>query len=262
MSSLAGQQSLGRPTIHIVWRVPASDESIVDKYWKDHETWMQKSHNYGLQGDDSTSPRLLKFYIAKGKELNNPMDTASGFTGNILYVMAEVYAAPEGISKHMEKGGAEWPGMKDLGPWHAKYGVFMEAGSCSVFTNLSDQVATDKTAVGQPSIHLVWRVPSSDEAAIDAYWKAHELWMRKAHTMGLEGDDATKPRLTSFSINKGKELNDSMDSASGFTGNILYIMSETYVVPEGIGSHMAKAGAEWPGMKDLGPNQGKYGVFM
>ena len=176
--------------------------------------------------------------------------------------MAEVYAAPEGIGKHMEKGPIEWPGMADLGPWHGKYGVFLEVGSQSIFTSLSDGATTDLTAIGQPSIHLVWRVPPADEAKIDAYWKSHEKFMRSAHTMGLSGNDAVKPRLTSFSINKGKELNNPLDPSSGFSGNILYTMSETYAAPEGIGSHLAKAGADWPGMADLGPNQGKYGVFI
>lgn len=32
-------------------------------------------------------PCLLKYYIAKGKELNNPMDPTSGETGMLLYVM-------------------------------------------------------------------------------------------------------------------------------------------------------------------------------
>ena len=126
----------GRPTIHIVWRVPAADEKIVDDYWKSHEAWMQKSHAMGLEGDDTAAPRLLKFYIAKGKELNNPLDASSGETGNLLYIMSEVYAAPEGIASHMAKGGEEWPGMKELGGMVEKYGVFMEAGACSVFTNL------------------------------------------------------------------------------------------------------------------------------
>ena len=205
---------------------------------------------------------LLKFYIAKGAELNNPMDPSSGETGNVLYVMGETYAAPGGIASHMAKGGADWSGMADLGPKHEKYGVFMEAGSCTTFTLLSDDVKCDVTAVGQPSVHIVWRVPEADEAEIDAYWKGHETWMRGSHVMSLEGDDADKPRLTSFSINKGKELNNPMDPSSGFTGNLMYIMSETYVAPEGVASHMAKAGAEWAGMPDLPVKHEKYGVFM
>ena len=262
MLAKADTAAIGRPTIHIIWRVPAADEAIVDEYWKSHEAWMQGSHTCGTEGDDSTNPRLLKFYIAKGKELNNPMDPASGETGNLLYIMGESYVAAEGIGSHMAKAGVDWSGMADLGPKTEKYGVFMEAGSCTTFTLLSDDVKSDVTAVGQPSIHIVWRVPEADEAEIDAYWKSHETWMRGSHVMSLEGDDADKPRLTSFSINKGKELNNPMDPSSGFTGNVLYVMSETYAAPSGIASHMAKGGAEWSGMADLGPKHEKYGVFM
>ena len=66
--------------------------------------------------------------------------TAADRRPNILYIMSETYVAPEGIASHMAKGGAEWSGMPDLGPKHGKYGVFMEAGSCSVFTNLGEKM--------------------------------------------------------------------------------------------------------------------------
>ena len=133
MSTMSMQ---GSPTIHMMWKVPAADEPAVDAYWKGHETWMQSAHTFGAVGDDETEPRLLKFYIAKGKELNNPLDPESGETGNLLYIMSETYAAPSGIASHMAKASAEWPGMADLPSYSEKYGVFMEAGSCAVFTNL------------------------------------------------------------------------------------------------------------------------------
>ena len=136
----SGATAVGRPTIHIIWRVPKEDEAEIDAYWKSHETWMRGSHVMSLEGDDADKPRLTSFSINKGKELNNPMDPSSGFTGNVLYVMSETYAAPSGIASHMAKGGAEWSGMADLGPKHEKYGVFMEAGSCAVFTNLGDKM--------------------------------------------------------------------------------------------------------------------------
>jgi hypothetical protein len=78
----------------------------------------------------------------------------------------------------------------------------MEVGSCAVFTCLSDAAETSLTEKGQPTITIAWRVPAADEATVDAYWKSHEEWMRKSHTMGLLGDDKLTPRLTSFSINK------------------------------------------------------------
>jgi len=128
---------VSRPCIHIVWRVPSADEAEVDAYWKSHEEWMKGSHVMGLEGDDAVAPRLLEFYISKGEELNNPMDPASGKTGNLLYIMSETYAAAAGIGSHMEKGTKDWPGMAKLGEMGAKYNVFMEAGATSVFSCLS-----------------------------------------------------------------------------------------------------------------------------
>ena len=64
------------------------------------------------------------------------MDANSGETGNLLYIMSESYVSPAGIASHMEKGGADWSGMGELGPMHGKYGVFMEVGACTVFTSM------------------------------------------------------------------------------------------------------------------------------
>ena len=290
---------VSRPCIHIVWRVPSADEAEVDAYWKSHEEWMKGSHVMGLEGDDAVAPRLLEFYISKGEELNNPMDPASGKSGNLLYIMSETYAAAAGIGSHMEKGTKDWPGMAKLGEMGAKYNVFMEAGATSVFTCLSDVAVPMATAKGQPCIHIVWRVPTADEAEVDAYWKSHQncelvvieyrgssiplsrphahpstaphdrgscshcvAGMRSSHVMGLEGDDAVAPRLTSFYISKGEELNNPMDPASGKSGNLLYIMSETYAAAAGIGSHMEKGTKDWPGMAKLGEMGAKYNVFM
>merc|ERR1712167_121615 len=85
------QAMQGSPTIHLVWKVPAGeDEAAVDAYWKKHETWMRESHQFGSNGDE---PRILSYTISKGKELENPLDSASKETGMILYVMSEIYVA-------------------------------------------------------------------------------------------------------------------------------------------------------------------------
>jgi len=115
--------------------------------------------------------------------------------------------------------------------------------------------------VGMPCIHLVWKVPKADEALVDEYWKSHEAWMRASHVMGVDGDDAVAPRLLEFYISKGEELSNPMDPASEKTGNLLYIMSETYAAPSGIASHMAKGTADWPGMSKFGEMGAKYGAF-
>ena len=36
---------VGKPTIHMVWKVPAADETEIDQFWVDHETWMKSAHS-------------------------------------------------------------------------------------------------------------------------------------------------------------------------------------------------------------------------
>merc|ERR1711933_244140 len=117
-------------------------------------------------------------------ELKNPMDPASGETGNIIYVMSETYVAPQGVAKHLELGMAKWPGMKNLGELHGKYGVFMEIGNLKVITCLRDAAEPFYTKKNEPCVHMTWRVPKALEAEIDEYWKSHEVFMRSSHTLG------------------------------------------------------------------------------
>jgi hypothetical protein len=255
-------------TIHLVWKVPAGEEEkAVDAYWKKHEEWMRKSHSVGVDGAE---PRLLSFNISKGEELTDPLNPESEKTGSILYIMSEIYAAPAGIKKHMDLADAEGKAETDLLPqlmtYNAKYGQFMEAGTGTVFTSFADDAKPFETPKGNPGIHLIWKVDAADEATADAYWTKHEAWMRKSHTMGAAGDDKTGPRLSSFTISKGKELKDPLNPESEKTGKIIYIMDETYVAPEGIKKHMELAAAEGEAETDLLPQlkayQAKYGHFI
>ena len=69
------------------------------------------------------------------------------------------------------------------------------------------------------------------------------------------------PRLSSFYISKGKELNNPLDPKSGETGNLIYNMSETYASAAGVAKHMELA-APWPGMATLVGYAEKYGIYM
>eukprot|EP00937_MAST-01D_sp_MAST-1D-sp2_P001570 g1570.t1 len=223
----------------MVWKVPADKESEMDAFWQEHEEWMRGSHTAGSAGDDSTSPRLMEFYIAKGKEMKNPMAPEEGETGKLIYNMSETYYAPAGIGKHMELGQSmkpEW--FEKMTAHNAAYGHHMDVGSQTILTCLADDGATMMAPKGAPSIHGYWRFPASMEAEVDAFWKEHEAWMRSSHTMGPAGDDSTGPRLYSFYIHKGKELKNPLAPEEGETGEILYGMSETYVAAAGIAKHM------------------------
>ena len=253
---------VGRPTINMCMSVPAEKEAEMDELFKGHETWMRSQHKMGADGDDSEMIRLLEFYISKGKEPVDPMDPSKGETGNLLYIMSEVYAAPEGIGKHMEEGGKNWPGMASFPAAAMEFGKLVQIGACTVLTCLADEATPFTTSYGEPGIHMAMAVPPEKEAEVDELWKGHEEFMRANHTMGTDGDDSETVRLTSFYITKGKQPVDPMDPSKGETGNIIYNMSETYAAAEGIGKHMELGGEKWPGMPKLVELMGEHGLFM
>ena len=112
----------------------------MDAFWKEHEAWMRKKHVMGADAaaDDSATPRLLSFYIAKGPEMSEPMNPVSEKTGNFIYVMSECYADPAGIAKHFELCGADMPlWFTKFQELSGKYTIHMDVGTCSVFTNMA-----------------------------------------------------------------------------------------------------------------------------
>lgn len=128
----------GSSCLHISMRVPVAKEAEMDMYWKEHELVARQTHVLGTIGDDNKAPRLTSFYIAKGKEMKDPMDPTSAETGNLIYQMSETYAAPGGIPKHMEIMGANWAGMATLPQKIKDYGLLVDIGTTKVLTNFSD----------------------------------------------------------------------------------------------------------------------------
>ena len=51
--------------------------------------------------------------------------------------MSESYAAPSGVAKHMELAAGGFAEMPKLMELMGEYGLFMEAGATTVFTNLT-----------------------------------------------------------------------------------------------------------------------------
>lgn len=113
---------------------------------------------------------------------------------------------------------------------------------------------------GCPTVHIIWSVPPSDEAEVDAWVTEHEAFMQATHSFGA-GDE---PCMLKYYISKGPEKSNPMDPTSEPTGNFVYVISETYKTAEGIPGHMAAAGP-WKDGAMLGKLMelhGKFGVFM
>lgn len=151
-------------------------------------------------------------------------------------------------------------------PIRIMHNKFWASGHTTKYSALLGELSPRQTELafkGSPCIHLTWSVPKRKEREVDAFWKRHEAWMRNTHKMGSKGDDSEGPRLNEFFIAKGAELKDPLDPKGGFSGQIVYSMSEAYVSPDGISKHieLAKEGFA-DGFEQLMKYQDTYGVHM
>ena len=101
-----------------------------DRLFASHAEWMEKTHHR----DGNLA--LLRYNVAKGPDLSNPLDPSSKPTGNTCFVLTEVYETPAGLEDHWKQGASNW---KD-------FGAFMKWANAV------------KVAVlhGSPVIHSLW----------------------------------------------------------------------------------------------------------
>lgn len=245
------------PFLNMSWRVPRDMEEEMDDFFDEHERFMRRTHTMltpRLEGavslaDDAMGPRLSEFYVSKGPELTTPLDLAtSADTGNLLYNRADTFAGPEAVNRHLEIIKDMWPeGWGKMQRYNRDFGVFSDFGNMKLIRSLEDRVGAVKTEKGNSTVSMTWRVPKEKEAELDEFFANHEKWMRSSHASG--GLDAPKddkvPRITSYNVAKGPELNDPMDKSKGETGNLIYTLSETYPDADGVDKHVALAKESW-----------------
>ena len=85
----------------------------------------------------------------------------------------------------------------------------------------------------------------------------HADWMRKTHSLEAGGGI----HLVDYYVARADEQNNIADPSQGTTGNILYSINETYVLPEGIDQHMEQ-GMKWEGFEQFVGTLQKYGKVL
>ena len=92
----------GKSQLLITWVASPDKVSEIDRLVESHGSWMAKTH-------DRDGPNaLLSYDIAKGPELENPLDPSSKSTVNTRYVLSEVYESPAGIDNHWRQAQESW----------------------------------------------------------------------------------------------------------------------------------------------------------
>ena len=94
--------------------VAADQEAEGDRIFSSHIKWMESSHH--REGEKA----LLQYIVSKAPELTNPMDTASEPTGNIIFILDEVYETAAGVQDHFEMAQSSWDDFPALAEWIGK----------------------------------------------------------------------------------------------------------------------------------------------
>ena len=110
---------------------------------------------------------------------------------------------------------------------------------------------------GQKTFNFALCVSSEDVKAVEKAIADHADWMRKTHSLEAGGGI----HLVDYYVAKADEQNNIADPSQGTTGNILYSINETYVLPEGIDQHMEQ-GMKWEGFEQFVGTLQKYGKVL
>jgi hypothetical protein len=94
-----------------------------DRIFASHAKWMERTHYRDGQ------LALLFYSVVQGPEPSDPLDAASAPTGNINFVLTEVYATPAGPLDHRKQAAENWEDFGAFLEWAARIDVHVVHGS-------------------------------------------------------------------------------------------------------------------------------------
>jgi hypothetical protein len=101
----------GKTHLNYVIVVPPELEGEADRIFKSHAAWMESTHHR------SGESALHQYVVSKAPELSNPFDPSSEPTGNVCFILDEVYETDAGVSDHFQmamSGWSEFPALGEL----------------------------------------------------------------------------------------------------------------------------------------------------
>ena len=110
---------------------------------------------------------------------------------------------------------------------------------------------------GQKTFNFALCVSSEDAEKVEKAIAEHADWMRGTHSLEAGGGI----HLVDYYVARADEQNNIADPSQGTTGNILYSINETYVLPKGIDQHMVQE-MKWEGFEQFVGTLQKYGKVL
>jgi len=102
--------NMGKSHIIIVWVIGSAHEAEGDRLFESHGKWME---GHPRSGEEA----LISYSISKGPELADPLDPNSEPTGNLVYVLDEIYESPAGVPRHWQDAIDNWTDLGALVEW-------------------------------------------------------------------------------------------------------------------------------------------------
>ena len=104
----------GKTHLNYVIICPEEHVEEGNRIFRSHREWMERTH------PRSGPAALLSYAVSRGPELANLLDPGSEKTGNMCYVLAEVYESDAGVANHFAEAQSSWEDFGALGEWLGK----------------------------------------------------------------------------------------------------------------------------------------------
>jgi len=114
--------NIGKTQITIIFIAPPELEAEGDRIFASHAAWMERTHH---RDGELT---LHRYNIIKGPELEQPLDPASAPTGNIMFVLDELYETQAGLDDHWKQAAESWEDLGAIVEWSGKCKVITSHG--------------------------------------------------------------------------------------------------------------------------------------
>jgi len=112
-----------------IFTAPPDQAAEGDRIWQSHASWMESTHHR------SGEKALLSYNVSKAPELSDPTDVNSAPTGNMCFVLTEIYESKAGIVDHWEQTRGSWGDFPAALKWMEKCKVTFVAAA-SIITSL------------------------------------------------------------------------------------------------------------------------------
>jgi hypothetical protein len=121
--------AVGKVRFLVTFTCPGDLEAEGDRIFKSHIAWMQPTHPH--EGPKA----LLSYDVSKTPELSDPFVLDSKPTGNVIFVLTEVYETDAGVVNHFDLSKATWKDFQAWGDFAAKCKT-TKVGAAKIFNSL------------------------------------------------------------------------------------------------------------------------------